>query len=156
MTLIPSFLALFTSDSCGYISKAPIVAVISLRHNSAFVRSMADLWDLSSSDGAALFCPTFNYMYPFFADCAVCSQGYATTLSYYGCSECSEVTSIVPSVCAAIIVGILGLLFVRHMISIEGGHRTTWFSVDQMKSQLPLQSFKIIIISWQIVTQVRI
>ena len=126
----------------------------SLRDNSAFMRSMADLWDLSSSDGAAILCPTLNCMYPFFADCAVCSQGYASTLSYYGCSECSEAISIVPSVCAIVIMAILGLLFVRHMISIEGGHRTTWISVDRMKSVLPLQSFKIIIVSWQIVTQV--
>ena len=148
MTLIPSFLALFTADSYGYISKAPTVA---------FMRSMVGLWDLSSSDGAARFCPTLNCMYPFSADCAVCSQGYATsTLSYYGCSKCSEVVSIVPTVCAVIVVAILGLLFVRHMISIEGGHRTTWFSVDRMKAVLPLQSFKIIIVSWQIATQVRI
>ncbi|CAN0378106.1 unnamed protein product [Ascophyllum nodosum] len=85
--------------------------------------------------------------------CAVCSQGYAASLSYYGCSECSDVSSIVPSVCAVIFVAILGLLFVRHMVSIEGGHRTTWISVDRMKAVLPLQSFKIIIVSWQIVTQ---
>ena len=117
---------------------------------------MGDLWDLSSSDGAAIFCPTVDCMYPFFADCAVCSQGYVSTLSFYACSECSEVISIVPSACAVIVVAILGLLFVWHMISIEGEHRTTWFSVDQMKAVLPLQSFKIVIVSWQIVTQVRV
>ncbi|CAN0155551.1 unnamed protein product, partial [Ascophyllum nodosum] len=60
--------------------------------------------------------------------------------------------SIVPSVCAVIVVGILGLFFVRYMISIEG-HRTTWVSFDRIKAILPLQSFKIIIVSWQIVTQ---
>ena len=117
---------------------------------------MGDLWDLSSSDGAAIFCPTVDCMYPFFADCAVCSQGYVSTLSFYACSECSEVISIVPSACAVIVVAILGLLFVWHMISIEGEHRTTWFSVDQMKAVLPLQSFKIVIVSWKIVTQVRV
>ena len=94
-------------------------------------------------------------MYPFFADCAVCSQGYASTLSNYGCRKCSEAVSIASSVCAVAIVGIVGLLFVRHMISIEG-HRTTWISVNQIKIVLPSQSFKIIIVSWQIVTQVRI
>ena len=94
-------------------------------------------------------------MYDLFADCAVCSEGYAGTLSYYGCSECSEVVSVVPSVCAVIIVGLLALFFVRHMISIEG-HRTTWVSFDRIKAILPLQSLKIIIVSWQIVTQVRI
>ena len=125
-----------------------------LRDNSAFMRSLTDLWDLSSSDGTALFCPVLDCMYPLIADCAVCSQNYTSTLSYYGCSKCSEVISIVPSVCAVTIVGLLGLLFVRHMISIEGTHRTTWISIDRMKSVLPLKSFKIIIVSWQIVTQV--
>ena len=86
-------------------------------------------------------------------DCAVCSQGYAGTLSYH-CSKCSEASSIVSSVCTIIITGLLGLLFVYYMVSIEGV-RTPRVSFDRVKAVLPLQSVKIIVISWQIVTQVR-
>ena len=96
-------------------------------------------------------------MYDLFADVAVCSQGYAGSLFYYydGCSKCSDESSVVPSVCNVILVVLLGLIFVRYMISIEG-HRHTWVSFDRVKAVLPLQSFKIIIVSWQIVTKVRI
>ena len=86
-------------------------------------------------------------------DCAVCSQGYGGTLSYH-CSKCSEASSIVSSVCTFIIAGLLGLLFAYYMVSIEGV-RTPWVSFDRVKAVLPLQSVKIIVISWQIVTQVR-
>ena len=55
MTLTPPFLALFTADSYGHISKAPIVTLVGLCHNAAFILSMVDLWNLCSSDGASFF-----------------------------------------------------------------------------------------------------
>ena len=90
---------------------------------------------------------------PSAVDCAVCSQGYAGTLYYY-CSKCSEASSIVSYVCTIIIAGLLGPLVAYYMVSIEE-LRTSWVSFDRVKAVLPLQSVKIIVISWQIVTQVR-
>jgi len=85
-------------------------------------------------------------------DCAVCSQGYAATL-YYRCSKCSRDTPVGPVALA--VFAVLAMFFVVYMISIEGD-RNTWSSIDRMKAIVPLQSFKIIIVSWQIVTQVRV
>ena len=85
-------------------------------------------------------------------DCAVCIQGFAATLSYR-CSECSGETSVGPVVLA--VFAVLVSFFVIYMISIEGD-RNTSSSIGRMKEAIPLQSFKIIIVSWQIVTQVRV
>jgi len=67
------------------------------------------------------------------------------------CSKCSGETFVGPVVLA--VFAVLAMFFVFYMISIEGD-RHTWSSIDRMKEVIPLQSFKIIIVSWQIVTQV--
>lgn len=70
----------------------------------------------------------------------------------YGCKKCSEQDFIWPTL-FVIAIGLLALLFLCYMVSIEGDN-VSWGSFDRLKGVMPLQSFKIIIVSWQIVTQV--
>lgn len=89
-------------------------------------------------------------------DCAVCSEDYVRTISY-SCNKCSSKTSFGPAVFAIFggLTGLLLLLSVYYMVLIERG-RTTHHFVDRIKNMLAVQSLKIIIVSWQIVTQVRV
>lgn len=86
----------------------------------------------------------------------MCSEDYVRTISY-SCNKCSSKTSFGPAVFAIFggLTGLLLLLSVYYMVLIERG-RTTHHFVDRIKNMLAVQSLKIIIVSWQIVTQVRI
>lgn len=85
------------------------------------------------------------------SDCSVCSEGYATTLAFT-CSKCSGGNAAAIVVLSAIAL-LAALLILKHLVSIKqetitGGAvvRVGWF--------LPVQSIKIVIIAWQIITQV--
>ena len=86
-------------------------------------------------------------------DCSVCSTGYGRKMSY-GCRKCSEQDFVWP-ILFVIAIGLLALLFLCHMVSIERDN-VSWRSFGRLKGVMPLQSFKIIIVSWQIATQVNI
>ena len=86
-------------------------------------------------------------------DCAVCGDGYVATLGF-SCDRCSGntksvvVTSIFTGVSAFIAAAII-----RYLMSseIQGGGRGI---VDRMTRHVPVQAMKIIIVAWQILTQV--
>ena len=96
--------------------------------------------------------PTFRSTCTLLLDCAVCSPGYATTLPYH-CNKCLEKTSLGIFV-VAILASIVVCFLVCCMLSI-GGHRNTGCIIASIEAIMSLQSFKILLVSWQIVTQVR-
>ena len=96
--------------------------------------------------------PTFRSTCTLLLDCAVCSPGYSTTLPYH-CNKCLEKTSLGIFV-VAILASIVVCFLVCCMLS-SGGHSNTGGSTASLEAIISLQSFKIILVSWQIVTQVR-
>lgn len=84
-------------------------------------------------------------------DCSVCGEGYASTLAFR-CSRCAGENVAVTVVVLAVVV-CSALVFVWHMVSIEQEDATRGIIV-RVKKVLPLQSIKIVVVAWQIVTQV--
>lgn len=87
-------------------------------------------------------------------DCAVCSQGYTEALSYT-CNECSNRGGgIVVAVLLVIAALFVAVAVVSYVMSGErgGGGRGL---VERVARYIPLQPVKIVIVSWQILTQVR-
>lgn len=86
------------------------------------------------------------------ADCSVCSENYASTLGSK-CSKCSDTNQgVVIAVFVAAILAVLALVWKMVSIEREDSNRGIVVHVDKV---LPLQSIKIMIVAWQIVTQVR-
>lgn len=93
--------------------------------------------------------PRFRFFLP---DCAVCSDGYAESLSFT-CSTCSDKRARVVAMLVVPAVVILVLIFVVHMVSKEG-QTAGGGRLHRLKQFLPFQSFKIVIVAWQIMTGV--
>ncbi|CAN0196399.1 unnamed protein product [Ectocarpus sp. 12 AP-2014] len=87
--------------------------------------------------------------------CAVCSDGFAESLSFT-CSSCSDGKATVVALVALPIMVILGLIFLVYMVSKERERERDappagpWHRLKQL---LPLQSLKIMIVVWQILTE---
>lgn len=81
-------------------------------------------------------------------------EEYAPTL-VYACTKCSrdDVGMGVTVVLLAFAV-LLGTSFVAFMVS-KDAEDSRWQIVSRLGSRLPRQSLKIVIVAWQIVTQVR-
>lgn len=71
----------------------------------------------------------------------------------FRCSKCSKGNLAVASILLGLALAILQM-FLWHMIAVESDDGR-WRTIDRMKALLPLQSVKIIIVAWQIITQVR-
>ena len=86
-------------------------------------------------------------------DCAVCGDGYVASLGF-SCERCSKntksvvVASIFAGVSAVVVVGAI-----RYLMSaeIQGEGKGV---VDRMTRRVPVQAMKIVIVAWQILTQV--
>ncbi|CAM9682647.1 unnamed protein product, partial [Laminaria digitata] len=85
--------------------------------------------------------------------CSICSEGYSEHLSF-SCRECSD--DNVDTIVVAVIVSIVGLIAVVVLAS----YLTSGESLDSKrgiigiaKRYIPLQSLKIVILTWQILTQ---
>lgn len=86
-------------------------------------------------------------------DCAVCSDGYTSELGFV-CRKC--VGSAGGIVLAAVLTAVLlaaVVAVVSYVMSGESGERRRGL-VDRVARYVPLQSFKIVIVAWQILTQV--
>lgn len=96
------------------------------------------------------------YMYlasrPLTADCAICSDGYAESLSYT-CGSCSDRKARLVAMVALSITVMLGVAFLGYMVSKERNARPGG-RFHRLKRLLPLQSLKIVIVVWQILTEV--
>lgn len=82
----------------------------------------------------------------------MCSEGYADSLSYT-CKSCSDGTATAMAFVASPVAVILGLVFVAYMVTKErDAQRSRQY--HRLKQLLPLQSLKIVIVVWQILTEV--
>ncbi|CAM9202855.1 unnamed protein product [Ectocarpus sp. 8 AP-2014] len=104
---------------------------------------------LGGETGAADYCAE-GYEGPY---CAVCSDGFAQSLSFT-CSNCSDGKATVVALVALPIMVILGLIFLVYMVSKERKRDAPsagpW---HWLKRLLPLQSLKIMIVVWQILNE---
>ena len=88
------------------------------------------------------------------ADCSVCSKNYVSSLRFT-CGECFDRTTVI--VTATLLLGLaLGVVIaiISYLVSAEVADARRGI-IDYMMQRIPLQSLKIIIILWQILTQVR-
>lgn len=87
------------------------------------------------------------------ADCAVCSEGYTSELGFV-CRKCvGSAGGIAIAVVLAAVLLVAALAVVSYVMSGESGERRPGL-VDRVARYVPLQSFKIVIVAWQILTQV--
>ena len=89
-----------------------------------------------------------------FPDCSVCSKNYVPGLSFI-CRKCSDsaMSYTIAAVVTVMIVAV-GLTIVFYLLSTERSVVGQGI-VASITQRLPTQSVKIIIVVWQILTQVR-
>ena len=92
---------------------------------------------------------------PLLTDCSVCSDGYSAQLSFV-CSKCPEnnAAGIVVAVALAIGALFVAVAVVSYVMSGEAGLGAGQGLVERLARYIPLQSVKIVIVAWQILTQV--
>eukprot|EP00903_Cladosiphon_okamuranus_P017744 g16334.t1 len=98
---------------------------------------------LGGETEAAGYCAD-GYQGPY---CAVCREGYAESLAYT-CSSCSDRKARVMAMVVLPVTVVLGVAFLGYMISKEHEVR-----LHRLKRLVPLQSIKIVIVVWQILTE---
>ena len=87
-------------------------------------------------------------------DCAVCSDGYTEQLGYT-CSECLGAASgMVLASFVLVVIIFVAIGVASYVVSADGEGKRRGL-VERVARFIPLQSLKIIIVSWQILTQVR-
>ena len=90
----------------------------------------------------------------FYTDCSVCSEEYAMTLSFT-CTECVDTRG---GIAIMAVVAVFSLCAVSallvHLVSgeVDGARQGL---IHRVTKRLPLQSIKIVVVVWQILTQVR-
>lgn len=88
------------------------------------------------------------------ADCAVCGGGYTAQLGFT-CSKCpGSASGIVLASFVLVVVLSAAVAVASYVISAEGAGKPRGL-VERVARYVPLQSLKIVIVSWQILTQVR-
>lgn len=98
----------------------------------------------------------------FGTDCAVCLPGYTQGMGYscLGCSEGSEATLLVVGVIVALIAGLLFVEAFNFLTFVTDGksrpaHRNGFDKLgSKIQEAIPLQRVKIVIVMWQIITEV--
>lgn len=86
-------------------------------------------------------------------DCSVCSDGYNSELGFI-CSECAD---SVDAIVLAAVLAVVALVVTAGTISyVMSGETEVSGSgvVERLRRYIPLQSLKIIVVAWQILTQV--
>lgn len=84
----------------------------------------------------------------------MCSANYAGGLGFT-CTECSGSTDGIAVAAALSVVAALVLVVVIAYLFSDKSRSGTSGIVDPISKNVPLQSLKIIIVAWQIITQVR-
>lgn len=81
----------------------------------------------------------------------MCSKGYSKTVAFT-CTECVKTGGgVAIMVVATVFVLFVGVALCMHLMSGENDRRGI---VGWLAKRLPLQSIKIVVVVWQIVTQV--
>ncbi|CAM9152222.1 unnamed protein product [Ectocarpus fasciculatus] len=105
---------------------------------------------LGGVTGASGYCEE-GYEGPY---CGICSDGYTEQLSF-ACSKCSENSAggIVVAVVLALLIFFLAVAVVSYVTSGEVDMGSKGGIVERVARYIPLQSLKVVIVSWQILTQ---
>lgn len=91
---------------------------------------------------------------PFYTDCSVCSEGYTASLGFV-CTKCSDdiAGGITIAAVGSIIFVFVFIAFIIHMLSGMSKDADRGL-VARVTSFIPLHTVKIIVVVWQIITQV--
>lgn len=94
------------------------------------------------------------YCYASHADCSVCSDGYTPSIGF-SCNKCPDTSGPGVGLITALgAVGVVGFFaFLTYMLSGEERSADRGI-VARISRFIPLHSLKIIIVVWQIITQV--
>ncbi len=84
-------------------------------------------------------------------DCSVCSDGYTKELGFV-CRECSNGSA--GSIALAVVLAVVALVAAAAVFSYGMGTRMGQGTVARLGRYIPLQSIKIVVVAWQILTQV--
>lgn len=89
------------------------------------------------------------------ADCSICSDGYSEQLGFV-CSKCPENDAGGISIVAVLAVGALiaAAAVISYVTLGEDGMGAGRGCIERVTRYIPLQSVKIVIAAWQILTQV--
>lgn len=87
------------------------------------------------------------------SDCSVCGRGYTSGLSFT-CSKCSNSAGGIILAVVVIVVAVTVIVFVVLYV-MSGEARIGGGIIECLPRYIPLQSLKIVIVAWQILTQVR-
>lgn len=88
-----------------------------------------------------------------YADCSICSTDYTMAMAFT-CTKCmdSDGSAAIISVIAVLVLGAIIVLYM-HLVSgeMDGAREGI---IHRVTKRLPVQSIKIIVVVWQILTQV--
>eukprot|EP00903_Cladosiphon_okamuranus_P005767 g5717.t2 len=103
---------------------------------------------LGGQTGASEYCLE-GYEGPY---CAICSEGYTAQLGFV-CSKCSSSTAGVALAVVLAVVALVAAVAVESYATTGAGDGGGRGWVDRVVRYIPLQSIKIVIVAWQILTQ---
>ena len=89
-------------------------------------------------------------------DCSVCEDGYSSTLAFT-CNECSGSSRIALLVVVVVAIGVAAVMaayLTAFLVSMEKTEARMTRPYVKLLNYLPLPAIKIIIVLWQILTQV--
>ena len=120
--------------------------------NNCIIHSFSHSW---LAQGHTYSTPSLgSFPRHFSADCSVCSKNYVSTRRFT-CRECPDRTlEIAIVVIVALLASSVSLGVVSYLVSTEvvGAGQGI---VARLKERIPKESIKIIVVMWQILTQVR-
>lgn len=123
--------------------------------SSAFLPRVVDHHDLFADIYGCLFAPAAIVAVRFGTDCAVCSDGYSAQFGFI-CRECSDSAGGIVLAVALAVVGIFAAVVVVSYVTSGERDGSGQGVVERVARYIPLQSVKIVVVAWQIVTQVRV
>lgn len=93
-------------------------------------------------------------LHPFYPDCSVCSEGYTASLGFV-CTKCSDniTGDIALATVGAIVFLFVVVSFISYLLSAESEDDDRGI-LARVTRFVPLSSVKIVIVVWQIITQV--
>lgn len=96
---------------------------------------------------------TYNDVFMWRTDCSICKEGFMTSLGFK-CTKCLDREWRIVIAAVVLAVG-TGAMFVVVLYQVSGKTRGNGL-VDGAVRLVPLNSLKILVVAWQIVTQVRL
>ena len=90
------------------------------------------------------------------ADCSVCEKHYSTALAFK-CNKCSDsyqTTVLIVAIVVTIMAATGGIYMTVYLVSMESDKARMTRLLFKLLHYVPLQAIKILVVLWQILTQV--